>query len=368
MAHLIFQTAFPGDLFLSIPLIKRIRVWNPEAELVLACRPGLGEFFKEFGLVDDFIAVDKRAPGKGRAALARLREREWDTIFVPHESFRTAWWMTSLRAKRKVGFAKWWNRFMYDARVVRPIEYPDALRQLSLLAAVDGTTAELFAEPAVQELRSPHAQSSPFDFSKPEIPEWASMQVTAYRPSRQVVFLAPGSVWATKRWTSRGYEDLARLLLARGLDVELVGSPSERVLCEQIEAHVTGVGALSPAHGSVVPGKLTNRCGQTSLADLVRRLAEGLAIVTNDSGAMHAAAAAGLPTVAVFGPTTLALGYRPWSNKALVVQRELKCRPCGKHGHARCPIGTHECMESISAASVWLALQPLVAAHHPRSV
>ena len=38
MAHLVFQTAYPGDLFLAIPLLKRIKEWEPEARLVLACR------------------------------------------------------------------------------------------------------------------------------------------------------------------------------------------------------------------------------------------------------------------------------------------------------------------------------------------
>ena len=45
--------------------------------------------------------------------------------------------------------------------------------------------------------------------------------------------------------------------------------------------------------------------------------------------------------------------YRPWQNKAVVVQnKNLDCRPCGKHGHASCPIKTHECMKSIAPSQV----------------
>jgi heptosyltransferase-2 len=133
-------------------------------------------------------------------------------------------------------------------------------------------------------------------------------------------------------------------LMARGYSVVLVGSRDEKALCDQIAAAVPGV---------------ENRAGTTGLADLVDLLASGRALVCNDSGAMHAAAAAGLPTVAVFGPTTLDLGFRPWNSSAIVMQRELGCRPCGAHGPQVCPLGTHECMKSVTAVDVLGALAKL---------
>ncbi len=319
--------------------MKRIKEWDSKTPLVLVCRPGLGEFFLEYGLADEVIAVDKRKDGD--RALKELARHEWDTVFVPHMSVRTALWIWRLRAKTKVGFKTWWNFFAFDKRVVKPMDFPDALRQLSLLTAVDSRFAEMFGGEDVQALRNLDDQNF-VSFTEPFIPEWASMRVIPARSSEKLVFLAPGSVWNTKRWTAGGYTDLAKLLIERGYEVELVGSPAERALCEEIAARVPGV---------------RNRAGQTTMSDLVKRLSQGMAIVSNDSGAMHAAAAADLPTVAVFGPTVLGLGFRPWQNKAVVVQRELKCRPCGKHGHSKCPIGTHECMEKISAREVMTALE-----------
>lgn len=338
--------------------------------MVLACRPGLGEFFLEYGLCDEIVKVDKRTEGGGADALKQLAQREWDYIFVPHESVRTALWMRKLRAKHKVAFHKWWNGWIYDKRVVKPKDFPDALRQLSLLTAVDSRLAEMFGEEEVQSLRNSSEQNT-VDFDEPKIPEWASMNViphdswgpygarklrdrAAGAVSRRsdpqsdkgkLIFLAPGSVWNTKRWTKKGYTELAAMLVKRGYEVELVGSPAERELCEEIT--------------KAVP-QAKNRAGLTTMSDLVKRLNQGVAIVSNDSGAMHAASAAGLPTVAVFGPTVLTLGFRPWQNQAIVVQTPLKCRPCGKHGHQKCPIGTHECMEKISADDVMNALESLI--------
>lgn len=345
MAHLVFQTAFPGDLFLSIPLIRRIRTWDPGQRLVLACRPGLGEFFVKNALVDEVIEIDKKSREGRERAFKRLRETDWDFVFCPHESPRTAWWMWRLRAKEKVGFVKWWNHLVFTRRVKKPSHLPDALRQLSLMAPVDERIAEQMAAPEVQELANSDEQVSPFPLWTKGIPEWASMQVKTAYPVGTRVFLAPGSVWATKRWTLKGYIDLARQLILRGCEVELVGSPAEKDLCDEIQRHVPGV---------------VNRAGQTSLSRLVDLFSSGTALICNDSGAMHAAAAAGLPTVAIFGPTTLALGFRPWQERAIVVQRELKCRPCGKHGAKTCPIGTHECMTAIAATDVLVALDRLL--------
>ena len=128
--------------------------------------------------------------------------------------------------------------------------------------------------------------------------------------------------------------------------MELVGSGAEKELCDRIARAVPGV---------------LNHAGKTTLGDLVELFGGGAALVCNDSGAMHAAAVAGLPTVAIFGPTVLAQGFRPWQNHALVVQRSLTCRPCGKHGAKVCPIGTHECMEAISPGEVLGAIERLVA-------
>lgn len=311
----------------------------------MACRPGLGEYFLQSHLVDEVIEIDKRSPEGRRRARHLLKEREWDIVLVPHESVRTALWMSGVKSKRgKVAFRKWWNWMFYSRRVRKPKQLPDALRQMSLLTAYDKDLAAKF-EHEVSGFESPRNLNSPLDLTTPKIPDWASMKVSRCTAQSRRIFLAPGSVWATKRWTAEGYEELARELIKRGYQVELVGSKDEKALCEQIAARVPGV---------------KNLAGTTSLGGLVELFTQGTALVCNDSGAMHAAAAAGLPTVTVFGPTTLIQGFRPWQDRAIVVQRDLTCRPCGRHGAQTCPIGTHECMKTIKASEVLEALDRLL--------
>lgn len=364
--HLVFQTAFPGDLFLSVPLIKRIKEWDPGAQVVLACRPGLGDFFLAAGLADEIVTINKKDKSQIAKAMADLRARTWDVVFVPHQSVRTALMMWRLKSRHKVSFAQWWNRPFYDKRVEKPTEYPDALRQLSLLMPLDARLAEMFAQEEMQNLRNP-VEREFADLRKPMIPEWASMEIMGRRTSDKIVFMAPGSTWNTKRWTARGYAEVARLLQRAGYSVVLVGSPAERALCAEIELVARG---RAPALDTANPGgpQISNRAGETNLNELVQLLRTGEALITNDSGSMHAAAISGLPTVAIFGPTVLTLGFRPWNNQSVVVQRSLNCRPCGKHGHVKCPLGHHHCMEKIEAQQVMDAFLLLMKPQNQNSV
>jgi len=145
-------------------------------------------------------------------------------------------------------------------------------------------------------------------------------------------------------WTREGFRDLAKSLAAKGFKVVMVGAPSERALCESI-ASEAGVESLA---------------GKTSIPELIDHLQSGKVLISNDSGAMHSAAVAGLPTVSVFGPTVLEFGFRPWQENAFVVQLDLNCRPCAAHGGKKCPIGTHACMRDLPYTQVEAAVLKII--------
>src|SRR4029077_20258464 len=78
-------------------------------------------------------------------------------------------------------------------------------------------------------------------------------------------------------------------------------------------------------------------------------------LVANDSAPMHIACARGVPVVAVFCATTPALGYGPWGPRSVVVEADLACRPCGRHGGRSCPRGTEDCMRLVAPDTVLAA-------------
>lgn len=362
--HLIIQTAFLGDLLLGIPLLKQLRALKPHDKLTLLCRRGLGDFMLQTGLVDDVVEADKSVPESWREAVADLKSRRFDWLLSPHQSPRSTWLARSLVAQRKVGYRHPLAVFAFDERIQRPMELPEALRQLALLEPIDpqwkkrldefasrqkasggqGDKGELLNVPSwaamnippLDELRSLFRASRSLSLLRPKVAEI----VEAWRDERPLVVLAPGSVWPTKKWTRTGFIQVARAFVDKGYRVLLLGARDEAELCESMAGEIPGVEVVA---------------GRTSLFESAQILALADLFIGNDSGAMHLASIVGVPTVAIFGPTVLEFGYRPWQNRARVVQvprEEMKCRPCGKHGAKTCPIGTHACMKNIEVSSV----------------
>jgi heptosyltransferase-2 len=162
------------------------------------------------------------------------------------------------------------------------------------------------------------------------------------------VALAPGSIWATKRWPAAHFVGLAKLLVDAGWALALIGGTQDRSLCDQISDAVGGKHAL-------------NAAGALNLlqsAELIRR---SDALVSNDSAPMHLASAMRVPVVALFGPTIPGFGFAPLGPRDIVVERRsLSCRPCSIHGGTKCPIGTFECMIAISPGEVFRAVESLL--------
>lgn len=348
--NLIIQTAFLGDLLLAIPLIKSVKAKDPQRKLVLFCRTGFGDFFLKTHLVDEVIEVDKKNKSSFKEASKKLRSNTYQWVISPHESLRTAKLVGALKAEKKIGFKKWWNFLIFNQRIDKPIQMPDALRQLALAKFLQ---PEFYKEFKRIQLNSVFQNNADYK-DQQIIPEWASLKLNDLKNQRTkhnfdffkpTAILAPGSQWPTKRWGLEGFIKVADTLRANNFQVMLVGSLADKELTQKISTQVQNCIDLA---------------GETTVYDLAVIMAKSQILITNDSGLMHLGSVAGLPTVAIFGPTTLALGYRPWQDHARVVEISLPCRPCGKHGHLKCPIGTHECMKAIPAERVLQELQALV--------
>src|SRR6266436_4312925 len=113
--------------------------------------------------------------------------------------------------------------------------------------------------------------------------------------------------------------------------------------------------ALAEEIDRLAGGRATVLAGRTDLATLVAVVDRLALLVANDSAPMHIACARGVPVVAVFCATTPALGYGPWGPRAAVVEADLACRPCARHGGRRCPRGTEDCMRLVEPAAVLAA-------------
>jgi heptosyltransferase-2 len=136
----------------------------------------------------------------------------------------------------------------------------------------------------------------------------------------------------------------ATLVRDRNAACVLVGAPGDREACARVAADVGRI------MGAAAAGRLIDLAGRTTLPQLAGVLSACAAFVSNDSGAMHLAAALGTPLVAVFGPTNergTAPVPRPGS-RAAILAGSAWCRPCR---FRECPLD-HRCMTSIPADRV----------------
>jgi heptosyltransferase II len=340
--HLVVQTAFLGDVVLCTPLVRALKSLTPGAQVDVVVREGLGQLLRDLGLAHRVFEI-KKGDGKSyRSVLGELSSVEYDTLVVPHQSLRSAFFARKVSAKKKVSFSSWWNGRIFHQTLPRPMDLPDVLRQLSLMTVVAPEWKERIESLVTDGSYDNPTSLGPIVLSQP-IPSWAQLKVElpfdlkervrgSFDLPAEFLVLAPGSVWATKRWS--GYGELAR---KQKLPVVFLGSRDEYDLCQSMSQGVA---------------QSINLAGRTSLIESVAILSLAKHLYCNDSGVLHLGALAGVPITAIFGPTVLGQGYRPWAHDAVVVQKPHPCRPCGRHGHAKCPIGTHVCMTLISVEDV----------------
>lgn len=155
------------------------------------------------------------------------------------------------------------------------------------------------------------------------------------------VGLAPGAEYGSaKRWPVENFAELTKRLNQQGHPVWVFGSSKERVLGEAI---IRQVGT----HG------VTNLCGETTLLEAVDLLSRCQALVTNDSGLMHVAAASGCKVIALYGSSTPKY-TPPLTRRSLVIYHALACSPCFKR---ECPLGHMNCLRGITVEEVFEKLQ-----------
>ena len=161
--------------------------------------------------------------------------------------------------------------------------------------------------------------------------------------------LCPGAEFGeSKRWPCSHFAHLATEFIARGWQVWLFGGQKDAAAGTAI------ADSLAQAHRH----RLTDLIGRTSLLDAVDLLACADAVVSNDSGLMHVAAALGRRVVGVFGSTSERF-TPPLGARTQAISLSLPCRPCFER---TCRYGHYDCLQKLSPARVLAVLDQLLEA------
>ncbi|MGH7928215.1 MAG: lipopolysaccharide heptosyltransferase II, partial [Candidatus Binatia bacterium] len=336
---LVLQTSFLGDTVLTLPLLNEIKRRFPHAKLAFFCSPQGRELAESCAAIDEIIVDDKKGGHRGLSGLWRqafaLRKWAFTLALTPHKSLRSALILYLAGIPCRVGFRQSKGWYLFNRLVNRPAERHDVERNLSLLSTFGIPVEE--CERRFDLLGGPEDQTAP-------IQEILALKNNA---KRLLIGVNPGSVWATKRWEAEGFAQVVQLLKRRwDCEVILFGGPDDAQLAATIRER-SGSNCI-------------NHAGKFTLRELPQAVGACDVFITNDSGPMHIAVACKVPTVALFCATTPALGFYPYSNDAVVLQKDLPCRPCSSHGGRRCPLGTEACIRLIRPEHVFQAVERLL--------
>ncbi len=334
MVSSVLQTAFLGDMILTTPLLERLATEGP---VHVVATPANAEVLANHPAVASIIELDKRGDDRGVRGIRRvaraLRDTGASTAYLAQGSLRTAAIARLAGIPHRIGFATSPGRVLYT----RAVPFQPALHHAQRLWQLASPPGEMGDVPTLRPSLYPSAD----DYNRVR----ALLAACGVGPDEPLLALAPGSVWATKRWPS--YSELAAAIAGDatlGNDrVVILGAATDAPLAQAITEAVAAVGGKP----------VVDATGRLSLLGSAALLMRARVLVSNDSAPLHLASAMNTPTIALFGPTMPAFGFGPLSTRhATLEQTALTCRPCHAHGPQRCPLTHWKCMRELTATRV----------------
>jgi lipopolysaccharide heptosyltransferase II len=322
---LVVQTAYLGDTVFTSALVASLARRWPQARLELCVSPRGTDVALAMPAISQVHVFEKRGTDRGLGGLFRmaaiLRKRGFDLAVLPHRSPRTALLAKAAGIPERIGFAGTLGSFLYTARV--------------------GTSARGFLEREAD--LAAHFGGEPASMRLAPRPEWMEAARRALGPFHEpLAGICLGSEWETKIWPQERMAALVRTLRARGLRPVLLGGPRERATARNIASAVACIDTTGNPVGEALA--ILSSCA----------LAVG-----GDTGLVHAARALGVPTVAIFGPTTP--DVHRFAPREKPVSLRLDCSPCSAHGSRRCPLGHHRCLRDLDESLVAAACAQVLA-------
>lgn len=337
MRILIRATNWIGDAIMALPALRAAREKFPDAHVAILARPHVAELYSDQDIADELIPYDPRgahAGIRGRERLAaELRRRKFDVALLLQNAFDAAWIVWRAGIPERIGYNRDGRGLLLTKRIRVPtrgeIEAHEKFYYLELLRRA-GWLREL-----------PQAAEIKMRVSEAKGGRAAEMlrELGARPAALRIAVGAGASYGSAKCWPPERFAKTLNLFL-------------EQKDGEVILFGTAGEAAVSAAIGEKLSRRPIDLTGKTSVAELPALLSQCHVFLGNDSGAMHVAAAVGLPIVAVFGPTDPE-GTAPVTRRFAVVQQKPYCSPCFLR---RCPTD-HRCMNAISERMVEAAMR-----------
>jgi len=320
MRILIIQTAFIGDLILTLPLIQTLKKNIPDSTIDLLCIPYTKEVVKNNPYISNVIVFDKHKKKsiKDIIYLANnLKKEKYEYAFLPHRSIRSGLIAMLSKIENRIGFKKTLFDFLYTESVEYQSDIHEIDRNLSLIKFLK--FKEIYRIPDL----------FPDDSDKFFVNDFLDNN----NITEKFVCIAPGSKWFTKRWPIDYFIELIKMFNNENIKVILIGGKEDSDICNSITIEINNI---------------INTSGIFSLLQTAELIKRSSLLISNDSAPIHIATSMNTPVIDIYGPTTPEIGFYPLSEKSISIEiKDLNCRPCKIHGGNKCPVRTFDCMKNI---------------------
>lgn len=325
-----------GDIVHALPVVSAIKARWPSVHLTWAVKRQWAELVRRVEGVDRVWPVDEGAMSWLKQGWA-LRSERFDLAIDLQGLFRSGVVAWVSGAPRRIGFAngREGSPWFYTMRVAVPTSEMHAVDRYLLVAEAMGIGTEGARQFRFKILETDRAMvrnilsEKGVSIDQP----WMAMNVSAR--------------WLTKRWPLSSFARVLDQLYAESRGpVVVIGSAEDRRDAEVLRAETT-----TP---------FIDLTGAIPLGCLPALLSKAVAMITNDSGPMHIAAALGIPVVALFGPTS-EVRTGPYGTDHCVLTSAVSCRPCFSRACQHTP--ELECLRSLSPEDVVEAVRRLLTAH-----
>lgn len=312
---LIRATNWVGDAIMTLPALDALAQAAPQARIEVLAKPWVAPIYLNHPKVSRVVIFEHSRKHSGPGGLLRLcsklRGRNYDWAVLFQNAFQAGLIACLCRAGVRLGYGSDGRRLL----LTHPVERSPQVRQIhetSYYLNILFQAGILNQEPPAEGV-CPHLHLAEADLT------WARRFITKKRLDRGLILgMAPGAAFGpAKCWPAERFSALADALNSDGFkSLVLFGSKGEDQTCQEVAG---GVNKL----------KVFNLAGRTSLGRAMALLSVLNAFVTNDSGLMHASAALGTPTVAVFGSTN-PVTTGPLGGRVRMVRKPVDCSPCLK--------------------------------------
>jgi len=309
-----------GDFLLLLPSLAALRRQNPDARIDMLGRPEILGLVCP-GIIDSIASIDRATLAPFFYDSDELPEAEVEYF----SSFNTV--LALISDPQNIFQRNLEQLGIRDIIVQSPFPDPQSRTHVS---------HHLFE--AVRPLLGAErvfAESTPLRFGEEEIRSARMTLQPAISEKRTLVAIHPGSGGEKKCWPPENFEAVARNLAEEGHASLLILGPAD----ERLVGHMTTL-------GTELGCPVVNSPPLRKLAALLMKC-DGY--VGNDSGVTHLAAATGIPTIAIFGPTDPAV-WAPTGSHVKAIMHKIECNPCSREEMQGCK--SRRCLEKISVEKV----------------